>query len=618
VTGSGLPRRIASSPSIALAALLALPALPGGESARGAGASFGVRAPAARLAQAPSDIAVSPQPNTPDVSPRTQISFLGAPADALGAITVVGSRTGHHLGSLHSYAAAPGASYVLDRRFASGETVRVRVDPKPGGLTAPLSFSFTVARPSAFPAPPRTPVSVGRRRTQSFRSDPGLHPPQVFITRSLAGQAPGDIFVGAISHLARSGNAVSQQGPMIFDSKGRLVYFRPLPGRLKAENFRVQDLHGAPVLTWWQGRINPLGFGQGEGLIYDSSYRLVARVPGGNGERPDLHEFVVDPDGTAWVTAYVPVRADLRPLGGPANGSLLDSIVQEIDIKTGLVMFEWHPLGHVPLRESYSRFKPGFSINPYHINSIQLLSNNTILLSARDTWSVYDVSITTGKILGRLGGKHSTFRLGPGARFAYQHDAQAAPDGTVSLFDDEASPVVGHQSRGLVLGLDLSSQVAAVVHQYLHANPPLLTGSQGSMQNLANGDEFVGWGGEPYFSEYAADGRLLFDGHLPRGVQSYRAYRFPWVGRPHTRPSAAARNARGGQVVVYASWNGATEVSRWQVLDGPDPLTIKPIATASPAGFETAISVHTSQPLVAVRALDASGVDLGTSLAVRH
>jgi hypothetical protein len=295
---------------------------------------------------------------------------------------------------------------------------------------------------------------------------------------------------------------------------------------------------------------------------------------------------------------------------------LLDSIVQEIDIRTGLVMFEWHPLGHIGLRESYTRFQKGVSFNPFHINSIQVLGD-TLLLSARDTWSVYNVSLLTGKVLGRLGGKRSTFRLGPGARFAWQHDVQVRPDGAVTMFDDEASPVVGRQSRGLVLGLDISSRVAAVAHQYLHTNPPLLTGSQGNLQNLPNGDALVGWGGEPYFSEYAADGRLLFDGHLPRGVQSYRAYRFPWVGRPAGKPSAAARPTSGGRVVVYASWNGATEVARWQVLEGPSPLTLNPIAAAPRNGFETAITVRTTQPLVAVRALDASGLDLGTSLAVR-
>jgi hypothetical protein len=217
-----------------------------------------------------------------------------------------------------------------------------------------------------------------------------------------------------------------------------------------------------------------------------------------------------------------------------------------------------------------------------------------------------------------VGGKHSTFRLGPGARFAWQHDAQLRPDGTLSMFDDEASPVVGHQSRGLALGLDISSRVAAVAHQYLHSSPPLLTGSQGNLQNLPDGNEFVGWGGEPYFSEYAPDGRLVFDGHLPRGVQSYRAFRFPWVGRPAGRPSVAARSDTGGRTVVYASWNGATEVAKWEVLAGPDPVTLNPIAAAPRHGFETAVAVQTAQPLVAVRAFDASGVDLGTSLGVRR
>jgi hypothetical protein len=569
-----------------------------------------------RSAQQGATVVVSPQPDTPDASPRTQISLLRAPANAITSVSVRGSRSGQHSGHLMPYSSGPGASFVPDRPFTAGESVHVRVQFGPGVAQASLAFHFRVAHPSGFPLPPRTSPAqpLSSQRIWSFISRPELHPARIVVTTNRAERAPGDLFLGSLSKEGPGGHAIAQHGPLVLDSQGRVVYFLPLNGREKEENFRVQLFGGAPVLSWWQGRINPLGFGQGDDLIFDSSYRLVARIRGGNGERPDLHEFLLSPQGEAWVTSYVPVKADLRSLGGSPTGALIDSIVQEIDIKTGLVMFEWHPLGHIPLRDSYQAVPKQHTYNPYHVNSIQVLGD-FILLSARNNWAVYFVSMATGRVVATVGGKHSDFRFGPRARFAWQHDAEVRADGTLSVFDNEAAPKVGSQSRALILRLDQRTRTVNLAHQYEHPHPPLLAGSQGDVQTLTNGDVFVGWGNEPYFSEFAPNGQEVFEGHFPRGVQTYRAFRFPWVGRPAAPPDVAARPAPGGKITVYASWNGATEVTSWQVLAGPNSGSLTPVASAPRTGFETAITV-TSQPYVAVRGLDVGGQSLGTSRAV--
>ena len=44
--------------------------------------------------------------------------------------------------------------------------------------------------------------------------------------------------------------------------------------------------------------------------------------------------------------------ADLSAVGGPARGYVYDSIVQEVDVATGSIVFEWHSVGHVPFAES--------------------------------------------------------------------------------------------------------------------------------------------------------------------------------------------------------------------------------------------------------------------------
>jgi hypothetical protein len=224
-------------------------------------------------------------------------------------------------------------------------------------------------------------------------------------------------------------------------------------------------------------------------------------------------------------------------------------------------------------------------------------------VSARHTHALYKIDRRTGRILWRLGGKRSDFALGPGVRFAWQHDARRRPDGTISLFDNEAAPQTGPQSRGLVLRVDERRRRVTLVRSIVH-QPRLLAATQGNLQLLPNGDWFVGWGARPYFTEYDPTGkRVLFDARFGYRDDSYRAYRFPWHGHPAGRPALSVDGR-----TAYVSWNGATEVAAWQlVADG------RPAGTLPRTGFETALSVPAGVSTVAVRALAHNGGVLGTS-----
>ena len=139
------------------------------------------------------------------------------------------------------------------------------------------------------------------------------------------------------------------------------------------------------------------------------------------------------------------------------------------------------------------------------------------------------------------------------------------------------------------------------------------------MQALPDGSFLIGWGAEPDFSRFSASGELLLDADLPRGYESYRVLSFPWTGRPTDPPSLAlahgAHGAHGRE--VYASWNGASAVASWELLGGRSAHSLAPLATAPSAGFETAIALKAGARWVAVRALDAGGVALGTSRVLR-
>jgi hypothetical protein len=555
-------------------------------------------------------VTVSPQPGSRDATAQTQISFLGVPADHLRVLSVVGSRTGVHAGRLRAYSQGDGASFVPSRPFAEGERVSVHARARIGRAVRPLIDQFAIAGQDAITSTPET-IHPGRpAEIQGFHSRPDLRPPTVIVTARSPAAGAGEEFLAPYS-------GPGQAGPMILDSAGGLVWFNPLRAYTSAANFQEQEYEGKPVLTWWQGDVSVHGFGLGEDVIDDAGYSTIAHVKAGNGDRADLHDFQLTPNGTALITAYDPILCNLSSVGGRAYSAVTNAIFQEIDVKTGLVTYQWTSLGHVGLDESYEHASKATTSSPYdffHINSIDRERQGSLLVSARNTWATYDIDSRSGRVIWRLGGRRSSFALGPGTATAWQHDPRQLADGSISIFDNGASPTVHSQSRGIVLSLSSQHKSATLVSQFKHPSP-LLAASQGNMQALANGDWFIGWGQVPDFSEFSATGQLLFDAHFPRHTQSYRGFRFAWVGRPAHPPAFAVQRAAGGAGTVYASWNGATQVASWRVLAGPTPASLQPVAQAVRSGFETAIALPATAtgPVVTVQALDASGAIMSTA-----
>jgi arylsulfotransferase ASST len=554
-------------------------------------------------------LAVSPLPDSFDASNETQISLLGAPPSSLGAVHVVGSQTGAHAGRLIAYSQGDGASFVMGKPFAAGETVTVRGSVKLGSRTQPFAYHFVVAHqdPVDYDAAAAASQTRDYNEMQHFQSRPELEPPSLVVSARSPQAAPGDIFAAPY-------NGPGASGPMIFEEDGSLVWFHPLALGQAATNLQVQQLGGQPVLTWWQGRIPPQGFGQGEEIIDNSAYQEIGHVRAGNGYLADLHEFHITPDGTALLTVFDPIDCNLSSLGGPSGGAVTDSSFQEIDIKTGLVRREWNSLDHVALGDSYSAATSASTIWPFdyfHLNSIDQLADGRTLISARNTSALYELDTLTGQVLANIGGKRSSVKQTAGAATAYQHDASALPNGTISVFDNGGVPKVHSQSRGLVLAVNTQAKTDTVVAEYDHPTP-LAAGSQGDIQTQENGDVFIGWGAEPYFSEFSAGGQLLYDAHMHGTYQSYRSYRFAWTGAPSDAPAIAAAKT-GAQITVYASWNGDTRTASWQVLAGPTAAQLTPVASAARSGFETAIAAPVAEAYVAVQALGAAGEVLGTS-----
>jgi hypothetical protein len=432
----------------------------------------------------------------------------------------------------------------------------------------------------------------------SFRSEPTFTPPVLTVTTPANGVAPGYLFTGTVT-------GPGQRGPAILDNAGNIVWFEPSSGAVI--NLRPQVYGDEPVLTWWYGAVNN-GISAGKVTLMNASYETIATVAGGNGFQADLHEFLLTPQKTALLTAYNTISADLTPVGGPANGTLIDSIVLEVDVATGKVLFEWHSAEHVPTTDSYAALAAPFDY--FHINSIDVDLDNNLIVSARNTSTVYKLDRKTGTVIWRLGGKSSDFAMAPEAVFMWQHDARMHPDRTLTIFDDGPSPT-SQQSRAIRLGVDAAGKQAILLEQFRHTDP-LQAVALGNAQVLHGGAVLVGWGSQPYISEYGPDGTLRFDSHLPAGAENYRTIRSPWVGEPKTKPKiAVARN--NGRAQIYASWNGSTETVAWRVLAGPTRKALTLAKTAPRTGFETHIALASRPAFVAVQAVDSKKRVLATS-----
>ncbi|TDC70819.1 hypothetical protein E1200_04230 [Actinomadura sp. GC306] len=377
---------------------------------------------------------------------------------------------------------------------------------------------------------------------------------------------------------------------------------------------RVQTYKGEPVLTYWEGERRTGGYGYGVGVVLGQDYRRVAEVRTGNGVEGDFHEFVLTDRGTALFIAYPEVAADMRPIGWPRDGRVLDNRVQEIDVATGEVLLDWSALGHLDVAETLMPLAegadgtPGKPFDPIHVNSIQD-DGETLLLSARNSCALYSLDRRTGEVRWRLGGKRSDFPVSGKAEFFWQHDARRQPDGTISLFDNQITDPGDGPSRGMILEVDEEARRVRLVQEF--SDGRTFGQYMGNMQLLPGGNALVGWGSTGAVTEFAGDGRPVLE-LTGVGNGSYRAYRSPWHGRPATGPAVVTTPLDDDLMRVHVSWNGATGVSAWRFHTGAEPSGLSVAGTARRTGFETAATVRRA-PYVVVEAVAVDGSSLGRS-----
>ncbi|KAF2496591.1 hypothetical protein BU16DRAFT_458891 [Lophium mytilinum] len=365
---------------------------------------------------------------------------------------------------------------------------------------------------------------------QTYLSNQDVKPPELLVTKNSSGLSDGFVFIG-VDGKPTSG----QNNPVIYEmSNKRLGSLIWTGNYTEPFDFKTQMYKGKPHLTMWVGELLN-GYGHGSYYILNQSYSEVAHFsPVGYPDLGDLHEFTITKDDTALVTTYVAKPWDLTEFGGPADGWIFEGLFQEIHIETNQLIFQWNSTSHVGLNETYNELSgtgsEGSPFDWFHINSVEKDANGDYLVSGR-------------------------------------HDARWVDDvkqDQITIFDNGPTDTVGY-SRGLLLAVDQTAKTVRLMREFTNGVKTFAQ-FEGSLQAIDPGNEntnyFLGFGAQPFFSELNSDGEILLDVQFGKtnAVNSYRAYRLPWVGMPLTNPDIYY-NLDAKKVAI--SWNGATEVEQW-------------------------------------------------------
>ncbi|ODV65800.1 hypothetical protein HYPBUDRAFT_157883 [Hyphopichia burtonii NRRL Y-1933] len=487
-----------------------------------------------------------------------------------------------------------------------------------------------------------------------YRSRPDLSPPQLNITIPPKDTAPGYLFLAPYSGFADIGttHGPRQSAPYIFTDKGELVWSGYTYFSIWAANFQAGKVNGKDVLFSFEGSHNPnYGHGHGHITFLDQKYQTVHELRAGNHKLLDKHEFHIINERTGLVEIYDPVPIDLTPYGGtPDQQWIVDAKVQELDIETGEVLFQWSSLEHILPHDSVLPVyegQPGFGYNSsdawdyFHINSVDKDENGDYLISARNAASIYKIDGKTGEVIWKLGGlpgvTSSDFSTkDKNLTFSFQHHARylsTSEDGSrqvISLYDNSAHGTENKdgreknykkQSSGKIVEVDTKNWEAKLLFNG-PAPDNLLSKSQGSTQVLENGNVLVGWGSEGAVSEFNPKGEAIFHAYVDSGefghlAQNYRAFKFDWHGYPTEDIALYSEVTEDGHTIAYVSWNGDTETKSWKFFSVDENGTKHFLEEKKKAGFETLIKFDNKKhSKIIVEAFDHNGKALAASTPV--
>jgi len=572
---------------------------------------FGIVFPFPKTPQPLSLEYISPVPYARNISPNTSIAIRQGYPFAHSKVNaelfyVVGSISGVHSGEARLADDHLTLLFYPDEAFAHDETVSVSVEP---GLTtvegtpiAGIDYQFSTM---SYHVPkldeinqymmdtPDSNVSDNKAIVSDpprFYTYPEFSSVMTTTVTTLPNQTgEGDIFIAQLGILPT-------QSPhlLIVGDDGEPIYINRFSSDLAAADFKVQTVNDIPYLVYSIGTLRG-GYSSGTYFVMDNTYTIIDSWTIGNGYGADFHDLQLMKNGHALLLSYVPIPWDLSPYEGPVDGTVLDIVIQEQDSEKNVV-FDWHASQHIPLTDTYRALDES-PLDYVHTNAIELDDDGNILISSRHISEITKIDRHTGEIIWRLGGKKNQFTFTNDIGFSYQHDIRRLPNGKVTLFDN------GNQhdppfSRAVEYEIGEATKTITRTWQYPE-DTSIYAQFMGNSQQLPNGNSVIGWGAIPKVTEVHPDGTKAFE--LALGDLTYRGFRFPWTSFPAEKPRTALLSTNDpDEATVFLSWNGATNISAYEVYAGPTPESMSVVTTTLTTGFESSITLTDLNPATCV------------------
>ena len=460
---------------------------------------------------------------------------------------------------------------------------------------------------------------------RSFITEPDFHPPQISITKQPSA-TQGLVFLAQVPFVANYDPRTP--GGLVVDEQGDPVYYNPI-----TFTHRIQQLDEQNVYIYWTGGVaGNLIDGHGMGAVYilNQNYSQIATIALNDGtfvagdskqNQPypsyvDLHEAQITPRGTIIVTAYNSTPSDLSSVGGPRQGWILDSQIYEIDIKTNKTLFRWSSIEHVhqlPLNRSH-QLNPDGSIrngkNATHpwdyllTNSVAPLEpyDEGYLLSIRHSWDIVALNKNGSVkwILNGLDGGDFQSQDQNSFGLRWQHHVRSVREErrgeelVLTVFDNHNNAFDNGtaQTTALTLALNTNTRVVRTVSSLYDPQDTIWALSQGSVQTLANGHTFVGYGQIPKLKEFDSQGKAVMVLRFGNDNQvgSYRSWlETGWSATPYWNPKFELAISSRDRYAVVMSWNGATAdvCDGWIIYVGEERDALVPFASLRRQGYES-------------------------------
>lgn len=447
--------------------------------------------------------------------------------------------------------------------FTAGEKVTVSVGEKirteQGEKVKGISFSFFIRKTWSAEDRKRIGIQMQEMEKEEYGGRDADHSPTrgaqggfpSFTILTNTAPAAGQIFW----HNFSSTNTGSAHY-CIIENNGDSVY-----GKFDTVTFKSFDLNHNGYLTAYN-RIDSVY------EMFDSNYLHIATFQCGNGYKADQHEFQIYSDRQPYLIAFDPEIVDMTVYNSSysPNATVVGLIIQQLDTE-GNVIFQWRSWDHYEITDADHVVLSNAFIDAVHGNSLDVLSDGNILISARHLSELSKINRTTGDFIWRFGGANNQFNFTNDAdKISWQHDARQLANGNLTVFDNGTyhTPV---KTSVKEYQIDEVNKTATLVWSY---SGNVISKSRGSAQKLTDGHFFISWGlssdpDAPALTEVDSNGIIVWEMQINDDNKGmYRAHKYTWD--PCARPSQSGVKAKKiTPTSANISWSPATNATSYRV-----------------------------------------------------